>query len=290
MFVTTKHTPSKTAFWSPLKQKKGHEMPDSLENEKPNDLNIVDQVTNFFNSLSNQLVNRQRDKLFGSIDTFINYDAKVGVVGMTGAGKSSLCNALAGEDVVEVGMVDVCTRTPQAIPLVKKDHTSLTLVDFPGMGVNTDWTEKDLMELYKDSLRYLDLFLWVLKGDDRAYYDKHLSICRDLFQHAEQRGGVPVIFVISQVDKIDPTRQWNVEKLEPGIDQRKNIELKLKTVQQQFNLPRAQLCAVSSREGYGLVELVYKIFTNLPNRPTTVISYSELFGPAKSATANISSP
>jgi predicted GTPase len=262
-------------------------MSNSSENGKPDGFNILDQVTSFFNSLSGQFVNGQREKLFNCIDNFINYDAKIGVVGMTGAGKSSLCNALLGRDVVDVGMVDVCTRNPQEIPLAKKERASITLVDFPGMGVSTDdWSEKDLLDLYKDSLRYLDLFLWVLKGDDRAYYDKNLHICRDLFRHSEQRGGVPVLFVVSQVDKIEPARQWNVEKLEPGAEQRKNIEMKLKSVQQQFNLPRAQLCAISSREGYGLVELIYKIFINLPNRPETVISYSELFGSGKTAGAN----
>jgi predicted GTPase len=152
--------------------------------------------------------------------------------------------------------------------------------------VDTDWSEKDLLELYKDSLRYLDLFLWVLKGDDRAYYDKNLHICRDLFRHTEHRGEPPVIFVISQIDKIEPARQWSADKPEPGLEQRKNIEMKLKSVQQQFNLPRAQLCAISSRQGYGLVELIYKIFTNLPNRPPTVISYSELFGSNKTSGVN----
>ena len=264
-------------------------MPDSLDYEKPTGFNILDQVTNFFNSFSAQFINGQRESLFNCIDNFINYNARVGILGMTGAGKSSLCNALAGSEVVEVGTVDICTRSPQEILLIKKESASLALVDFPGMGVNTDWNEKDLLELYKDSLRYLDLFLWVLKGDDRAYYDRNLNICRELFQHTELRGGIPVIFVVSQVDKIEPTRQWNVDKLEPGAEQRKNIEMKLKSVQQQFNLPRTQLCAISSREGYGLVELVYKIFTNLPHRPETVISYSELFNPHKAAGATANS-
>lgn len=263
-------------------------MSSSPENGKSNDLNIVDQATTFFNSISNQLAGDQRGKLFGSIDNFINYDAKIGILGMTGAGKSSLCNALAGAQVAEVGMVDVCTRNPQIVPLAKKDHASLTLVDFPGIGANTDdWSEKDLLELYKDSLRYLDLFLWVLKGDDRTYYDNHLNICRHIFQQTEHRENIPVIFVISQIDKIDPARHWNTERIEPSQEQRKNIELKIKSVQHLFNLPRAQLCAISSRENYGLVELVYKIFTSLPNRPTTAISQSEIFGSTKFTTTSV---
>jgi predicted GTPase len=282
-----KHIPMRNIFGSQSKPK-GYEMQDSAENEKSDNLNIQDQVTDFFNSLSRKFVSGQRERLFNCVDDFITYDAKVGILGMTGAGKSSLCNALAGSEVVEVGMVDVCTRSPQEILLVKKERASLTLVDFPGMGVNTDWNEKDLLELYKDALRYLDFFLWVLKGDDRAYYDKNLNICRELFRHTEPRGSIPVIFVVSQVDKIDPARQWNVEKLEPGTEQRKNIEQKLKSVQRQFNLPRARLCAISSREGYGLVELIYKILINLPTQPETVISYSELFGANKNAGGNAS--
>ena len=256
------------------------------ENREPDNINIIDEATDFFNSLSGQLGGEKRKNLFGCIDGLINYDAKIGVLGMTGAGKSSLCNALVGEQIVEVGMVDVCTRNPQEILLVKKEPASVTLVDFPGMGVNLDWTEKDLFELYRDSLRYLDLVLWVLKGDDRAYYDKNLNLCRELFKHTEYRGSLPLIFVISQIDKIEPSKQWNAQKIEPGVEQRKNIKLKLKSVQQQFNLPRTQLCAVSSHESYGLVELIYKIFTNLPNRSTPAINYSELSSSYKTIDAN----
>ncbi|MDR2990848.1 MAG: 50S ribosome-binding GTPase [Burkholderiaceae bacterium] len=275
-----KRIPLKSMFASQPIQK-GKKMSDPSDVGKPNDINIFDQVTTFFNSLSGQLLNGQREILFGCIDNCINYDARIGILGMTGAGKSSLCNALVGNEVAEVGIVDVCTRTPQEILLAKKEHASISVVDFPGMGVDTDWTEKDLLELYKDSLRYLDLFLWVLKGDDRAYYDKNMNIYRELFQHTEQGGDPPVIFVISQVDKITPAKHWGVDKPEPRLEQRKSIEMKIRSVQQQFNVPRAQLCAVSSREGYGLVELIYKIFTNLPNRPPTVISYSELSGSNK---------
>ena len=274
MFVN-KYIPLKNFFCSQPKQK-GREMSNPAENRESDSTNILYKTTNFFNSLSGQLAGEQREGLFDCLDSLINYDAKIGILGMTGAGKSSLCNALMGAEVVEVGMVDVCTRNPQEIPLAKKEHASITLVDFPGMGVSIDWTEKDLFELYKDSLRYLDLILWVLKGDDRAYYDKNLSIYRELFRHTERQGTLPLIFVISQVDKIEPTKQWNTEKMEPGVEQRKNIELKLKSVQQQFNLSRTQLCAVSSHEGYGLVELIYKILTNLPNRSTPMINYSEL--------------
>ncbi len=59
----------------------------------------------------------QKAKIRSKLDTIVNYEPRVGVFGKTGAGKSSLCNALFGQDVCEISDVEACTRHEKEIML-----------------------------------------------------------------------------------------------------------------------------------------------------------------------------
>lgn len=62
-----------------------------------------------------------------------SYEPKVGIIGKTGVGKSSLCNALFGKDVAPVSDIESCTRELQEISL-KVGSGNIKLVDLPGIG------------------------------------------------------------------------------------------------------------------------------------------------------------
>ena len=56
-------------------------------------------------------------QLAASLNKFISYTPKIGVFGKTGAGKSSLCNALFGKDVCAVSHVESCTRDIEEVDI-----------------------------------------------------------------------------------------------------------------------------------------------------------------------------
>ncbi|ASK34570.1 hypothetical protein CEK62_09325 [Alcanivorax sp. N3-2A] len=79
-----------------------------------------------------------RDFIQREIKRIRTYTPKIGVFGVTGVGKSSLCNALFGRDIAEVSDVAACTRNPQEVLVTDDEGGGLILVDVPGVGENLE--------------------------------------------------------------------------------------------------------------------------------------------------------
>jgi hypothetical protein len=195
------------------------------------------------------------------LNKVVNYEPKIGVFGKTGVGKSSLCNAIFGRDICPISDVKACTRDPQEV-FLSIGQKGLKLVDVPGVGESGE-RDKEYIELYKKLLPELDLVLWVLKGDDRAFSSDEIFY-KKLVRPYIQDSGKPFFIVINQVDKIEPFREWDEERRRPGSKQAQNIEEKRKMVAGFFELPLNQVLAVSANECYGLVELVDSMIFALP--------------------------
>lgn len=202
-------------------------------------------------------------RLQHEIERILSYQATIGVMGKSGAGKSALCNALFGKEVANVSDVEAGTRTPQSIPLAGQPGNGITLLDLPGVGESLQH-EANYQQLYRDLIPTLDLVLWVVKGDDRA-----LSVDEQFYQQvllpAMEQLQLPVIFIVSQVDKVEPCREWDWKKNHPGPYQYLNIAAKELQLCQRFRLMRNQVCAISAEEGYGLTGLVEAIISLLPH-------------------------
>lgn len=223
----------------------------------------------------------QIKKITEHISETLAYQPKVGVFGKTGAGKSELCNALFGHDVAKVSDIAACTRRPQEI-LVKltAEGQGIALLDVPGVGESRD-RDTEYAQLYKSLLPNLDVVLWVLKGDDRAFStDEHFYT--EVVQPTLTASKIPIIFVINQVDKIEPFREWDLEQRKPSPKQAKNIKAKIATVHSTFSVASARICAVSAKESYGLVQLVEKIVRCLPKE--------KKYGLAREALEEVVSP
>ncbi|HYX08435.1 MAG TPA: GTPase [Bacteroidales bacterium] len=202
------------------------------------------------------------DQFVNSIEAeIINYIPKIGIFGKTGVGKSSLCNALFGEDVAEVNDVEACTREPNEYILNIGAESSIKLIDMPGLGESV---EKDHLyqKLYKNLLPKLDCLLWVVKADDRA-----LSV--DQHFHEKVLGNkahkYPLVLALNQIDKIEPFREWNVETNCPSDSQWKNVTKKRDLIYETLNVSRRNIIPVSALEGYGLPNLTTRLIQILPD-------------------------
>ena len=190
-----------------------------------------------------------------------NYTPKVGIFGDTGVGKSSLCNALFGKDIAKISNVEACTRKPQEILIGDSDGKGIILVDVPGVGEDRQ-RNNEYFKLYKSLSKELDLIIWAIKADDRKYMTAIDAYQEILLPNLKN---CPVIFVITQVDKIEPYREWNRKENLPSPKQLENIVRKTDDIASRFSVDKNTIIPISANDSYNLVKLVNKIVEVLPN-------------------------
>ncbi|HEN3647942.1 TPA: GTPase family protein [Yersinia enterocolitica] len=202
-----------------------------------------------------------REIIFKNIRKIIHYEPAIGIMGKTGAGKSSLCNALFQSEVTPVSDVDACTRDVLRFRLSSGEH-SLILVDLPGVG-ESEQRDKEYESLYRHMLPELDLILWVIKADDRAF-----SIDERFYRRVMTGYQQRVLIVVNQADKIEPCHEWNATSNAPSPHQLTNIVTKQDSIRQLFS-PHHPVCAVSARTEWNLPTMVETMMRCLPDRATS---------------------
>ncbi|MEB5916791.1 GTPase family protein [Klebsiella quasipneumoniae] len=203
-----------------------------------------------------------RQHLLKELNQLVTYEPVIGIMGKTGVGKSSLCNALFRSEVCAVNAVEACTRQPQRVRLRFGNHF-LTLIDLPGVGESVT-RDGEYRELYRDIMPQLDMVLWVLKADDRAYAVEE-QFYRDVFA---QYSGLqpPVLWVLNQVDKTEPAEEWRWPSAQPSALQAERIAQKQQAVARQLGIAEQDILPVSVRGRYRLSRLVEAMITRLPKQ------------------------
>jgi small GTP-binding protein len=202
----------------------------------------------------------KREAIRKALNEKLSYEPKIGIFGKTGVGKSSLCNALFGQDICPISDVEACTRDTQEV-FLNTGGKGIKLLDVPGVGESQD-RDEEYGKLYAKLLPELDLVLWLLKADDRAFSSDELFYKNIVKPHIDE--GKTFFFVLNQVDKIEPFREWNEAEHRPGVTQFSNIDKKIIAVSKSFECPKGWVIPVSANERYNLDVLVDTFLFALP--------------------------
>lgn len=216
-----------------------------------------------FNKWVESLPSDAKEILKSGLNKAFSYEPKVAIFGKTGVGKSSLTNALFGQNACKISDVEACTRDPQEV-FMKLEGASkgIKLLDVPGIGENAE-RDKEYFLLYAEILKEADMVLWVLKGDDRTFTsdEEFYKTCMKPYMDK----GKPFVVAVNQVDKIEPFREWDEANRKPGPTQEGNIAKKVLYVAKQFDdLSASQVVPVSANERYNLDKLVLTLVDKLP--------------------------
>ncbi|WP_233948125.1 GTPase family protein [Pectobacterium versatile] len=205
------------------------------------------------------------DKMLQHICELIDYEPVIGIMGKTGAGKSSLCNALFQGEVSPVSDNSACTRHALTFRL-SSGQRSILFVDLPGVGESEE-RDRDYAALYQHWLPRVDIVLWLLKADDRALaIDQH--VYRTVIgEHYRDN----VLFVLNQVDKLEPCHEWDWDTQRPSLNQSGNIYARRVAVRSTF-FPTHPVCAVSVKTGWGMATMVETLFQCLPPKASSPLS------------------
>lgn len=214
------------------------------------------------------------ERILQQIQQLTHYEPVIGIMGKTGSGKSSLCNALFAGEVSPVSDVAACTREPLRFRL-QLGKRYMTIVDLPGVG-ESSVRDNEYAALYCQQLPRLDLVLWLIKADDRALaVDEH-------FYHQVIGGAYrqKVLFVISQADKVEPGSGG--EKL--STEQKQNISRKICLLHELFQ-PVNPVCAVSVRLQWGLRVMAERMIRCLPREASSPVAV-QLSAPLRTDAVN----
>ncbi|EPB4340604.1 GTPase family protein [Enterobacter kobei] len=219
-----------------------------------------------FRQLLSRLPADATEKIYRQLSSIISYDPCIGLMGKSGAGKSSLCNTLFSPPPARVDAVSGCTRTVQRYQVTHGTHT-LTLVDFPGIG-ETPELDSLYRRLYQAWSGRLDLIVWVLKADERAW-NEDIRCYHELLS----AGAKPesFLFILSQADKIEPCREWDGLNRRPSPQQHQNLQAKTRLAETLFAAAHPVI-AVSAAEHYNLCHWVETLILTLPVHSCSAVS------------------
>ncbi|ELF1940207.1 GTPase family protein [Salmonella enterica] len=204
-----------------------------------------------------------RQLILERIQNLTHYEPLIGIMGKSGAGKSSLCNELFRGEVSPVCDVNACTRDVLRFRLRSGSH-SLVIVDLPGVGENGR-RDHEYRALYRRMLPELDLVLWVIKADDRA-----LTVDEQFWHGVVRPYRQKVLFVVNQADKIEPCHEWDSAIGTPSPQQQVNLKAKQAAIMAMFK-PHHPVCVVSASTGWGIEDMVANMMCCLPDCATSPV-------------------
>lgn len=223
-------------------------------------------ISNVLTKTLPQSLSHLHAQIENKLNAIIQYSPTIGLMGKTGVGKSSLCNALFQTNVSPVSDIHSGTHEAKHFEMHLGTRT-LTFVDLPGVGESIASNDAYHSQ-YQQLLPKLDLIIWVLRADERAWISDELT-----YQFLTEQCGYDktrFLFVLNQADKIEPCREWDLEQHSPSDKQYQHLQQKVDRVQRTF-LPVHPVIAISAKESYQLAQFVEILIAALPSHASSSV-------------------
>lgn len=232
-------------------------------------------VNNLINLIGDRDLKEQIFALSRSYQQVKNRPLSIGIMGKSGAGKSSFVNALCQEDICRTSGVGGCTREIQKIA-IKLGEMVVHLYDFPGIAENSQW-DKAYQALYVPSLRKMDMVFWLIKVDDRAvaedekFYKKYIE--------NDPKLGSKFIILLSQADKAEPNREWDYKTFKPSLAQKETLLKNKHRIYNDFLASKARSKSIQGNNNALKTKRVITIATDFikHNSQFHIYGFDEIF-------------
>jgi uncharacterized protein len=183
-------------------------------------------------------------------------------LGLTGAGKSSLCNAMFGlkwntDDAIACTQKVFSHEGIMITELSKDYEKEWRVLDTPGFDESGEADDHHIIENY-EAFHSTDIIIWTIQSDTRAFAPDQKAIIK-LTEKGEKNPSGRCIIALNQIDRVYP-ENWDLNNNKPSPEQSSLIPSKVKLVYQRFHkyLPISinSIVPCSAVRSYGLHELV----------------------------------
>jgi len=135
---------------------------------------------------------------------------KIALYGRAGSGKSSLVNAIMGEQVAPTRVDRAATLQPMSYTCDRKGR-KLEVVDSRGVGETAEYDPAFAQAIQYIVQEKVDIVLFVIPAKERAFVDNDVRFLTALQQqhNLSHETKLPIILVMNQIDIIDPPYEWS---------------------------------------------------------------------------------
>jgi predicted GTPase len=201
------------------------------------------------------------EKMRAKVEELASFAPTVCFFGKPKTGRSSICGKIFSKDHIEISSVEACAGQHKPFTSPGSRNEKMRIVNMPEF-VPEDGGDDSYRALCEESMSKADVVLWALKaGDAKGIDAASWKIIRPIVENLS----LPAVFVLTQVDTVEPSNEWLDEKNLPSAKQMGNILIEKKRISKELDVVSDLIVPVSVAKKFGLSELLLKTIQSIPD-------------------------